>query len=162
MRWMNGFCFPGFGGASATRSTAGVSVAVNRHVCRSFGRISKRYDSSGANEGVSSLSASSSTWEPGHERMKETGTGEHTRNLILDKSHSPEVLLSRSTMRPGVATTTCGLFPSSSACAIMSIPPTTTAVRRLRGAPRTANWSEIWKASSLRRARVRAYSKHLS
>jgi len=58
---MNGFCFPGLGGASAMDSIEGVRVAVNRHVCRSFGRMLKRYDSSGVNVGVRSLSASSRT-----------------------------------------------------------------------------------------------------
>ncbi|KXN93301.1 hypothetical protein AN958_00225 [Leucoagaricus sp. SymC.cos] len=58
---MKGFIFPGFGGASATESTEGVQVAVNRQVCRSFGKILNRCDSSGANVGVSSRSASSRT-----------------------------------------------------------------------------------------------------
>ena len=42
-------------------SIEGVRVAVNRHVCRSFGRMLKRCDSSGVNVGVRSLSASSRT-----------------------------------------------------------------------------------------------------
>ncbi len=73
----------------------------------------------------------------------------HTRNLTLDRSHSPDELFRRSTILPGVATTTCGRLPSSRACAMMSMPPTTTAVRRFSGAPSTANCSEIWNASSL-------------
>ena len=54
-------------------------------------------------------------------------------------------------MRPGVATTTWGLFSSSKAWAIMSIPPTTTAVRMFNEAPKTANCSDICRASSLRK-----------
>ena len=64
MRCMNDFCFPDFGGVSATDSIEGVTVTVNRHVCRSFGRLLKRYESSSVNVGVRSLSASSRTWEP--------------------------------------------------------------------------------------------------
>lgn len=60
---MKGFCLPGLGGASAIASMDGVRVAVKRHVCRSFGRTLKRCDSSGANVGVSSRSASSRTLE---------------------------------------------------------------------------------------------------
>lgn len=59
---MKGFCFPARGGAVATASIAGVSVAVKRHVCLSLGRTSNRYASSGANVGVSNRSASSKTW----------------------------------------------------------------------------------------------------
>lgn len=39
---MNGFCFPGLGGASAIDSIEGARVAVNKHVCRSFGRMLNR------------------------------------------------------------------------------------------------------------------------
>jgi len=42
-------------------SIEGVRVAVNRHVCRSFGSILNRYDNSGVNVGVRILSASSRT-----------------------------------------------------------------------------------------------------
>ena len=42
-------------------SIEGVIVAVNKLVCRSLGRMSNRYASSGANVDVSSRSASSST-----------------------------------------------------------------------------------------------------
>ena len=58
---MNGLFFPGLGGASAIDSIEEVRVAVNRHVCRSFGRTLNKYDSSGVNVGVRSLSASSRT-----------------------------------------------------------------------------------------------------
>jgi hypothetical protein len=40
--WINGLSLPGLGGADATASMDGVSVAVKRHVCLSFGRTSKR------------------------------------------------------------------------------------------------------------------------
>ena len=58
---MNGFCFPGRGGAFAKASMDSVSVAVNRHVCRSLGNALKRWLSSEVNVGAKSLSASSST-----------------------------------------------------------------------------------------------------
>ena len=73
-----------------------------------------------------------------------------TKNLTLDRSHSARLLRRWSTSRPGVATTTCGRLSSSMACAIISIPPTMTAVRTLRGEPSTVNCSAIWNASSLR------------
>jgi len=72
-----------------------------------------------------------------------------TKNLTLDRSHSARLLRRWSTRRPGVATTTCGRLSSSMACAIISIPPTMTAVRTLSGEPSTANCSAIWNASSL-------------
>ena len=72
-----------------------------------------------------------------------------TRNLTLERFHSPLPLRKWSTIRPGVATTTWGRLPNSRACAIMSIPPTIIAVRIFNEEPNTANCSEIWKASSL-------------
>lgn len=100
---MNGFSFPGLGGASATASVDGVSVAVNRHVCRSFGSTSNRCESSGANVGVSSLSASSKTYIPESVKNTDTRVTTSTKNLTLDRFHSPLLLLKWSTMRPGVA-----------------------------------------------------------
>ena len=151
IRWMKGFCFPGLGGESATWSIESVQVAVNRHVWRSFGRTLNKCDNSGTNVGVRSLSASSSTFIG---VCKGTFSQHHkvnllTRNLTLERFQPPLVLRRWSTIRPGVAMTTCGLLSSSKACDIMSIPPTTTAVLTLRTAPKTANCSAIWKASSL-------------
>ena len=44
---------------------------------------------------------------------------------LVARSEKPFVCSRWSTSRPGVATMTCGRFASASACAIMSIPPTT-------------------------------------
>jgi len=62
VRCTNGVCFPSLGGAVASASIDGVKVAVNKHVCRSFGMASNNCASSGAKLGVSRRSASSKTY----------------------------------------------------------------------------------------------------
>jgi len=142
MRCTNGFSFPGRGGADARLSIGGVNVAVNRQVCRSVGRAFMITPSSFAKVGCSRRSASSRT-------RKRTRSSDHSAR---------ELLLRWSTIRPGVAMTTCGRLQRSMACCIMSMPPTTTAVRIPREPPITLNWSAIWNASSLCKRRERVYS----
>ena len=71
-------------------SIESVIVAVKRHVCRSFGRASKRYDSSGANVGVKSRSASSRTYETTEDQYDGRAfRAQRTRNLTRETLHSP-------------------------------------------------------------------------
>ena len=63
-----------------------------------------------------------------------------------------------STTRPGVPTMTWGLLPRAMACAIMSMPPTSTAHLTPMPEPSASNCSAIWIASSLVGDSTIAYS----
>ena len=68
IRYTKGFCFPGLGGAAANDSIAGVSVAVNRPVCLSFGSLSNKDARSSENVSVNNLSASSRIYQNSHQK----------------------------------------------------------------------------------------------
>mmetsp|Transcript_16119 Transcript_16119/g.37252 ORF Transcript_16119/g.37252 Transcript_16119/m.37252 type:complete len:232 (-) Transcript_16119:148-843(-) len=123
-------------------SMVDVMVAEKSIVVRFEGSTSRIMARCGAKQSSSSLSASSKT----------------RKLTLLSASLTPCELLTWSASLPGVAMTTWGRRQRLCACTIMSIPPTTTYSLSCMEAPRAANWSRIWKASSLVGVSTRAYT----
>jgi len=81
------------------------------------------------------------------------------RNAVSSSEPLPTFVFDRwSTTRPGVPTMMCGRLASEMACAIISMPPTSTAQRTPIREPTASTCSAIWMASSRVGDSTSAYS----